>query len=67
MAGQRYLQLLENHPWFEVGFLAASQRSAGKTYAEAVQGRWLMETGVPESIAGLEVHNVGELKKARRG
>ena len=41
MVGQRYIKLLENHPWFEVTYVAASPRSAGKPYKEAVQNRWL--------------------------
>lgn len=40
MVGQRFVELLENHPWFEVTAIAASANSAGKTYEEAVQGRW---------------------------
>ena len=44
MVGQRFITLLENHPWFEVVTLAASAHSAGKTYAEAVGDRWKMET-----------------------
>ena len=44
MVGQRFISLLENHPWFEVTTLAASPRSAGKTYEEAVGGRWKMDT-----------------------
>ena len=42
MVGQRFTLLLENHPWFEVTVLAASKRSAGKTYGETVEGRWHM-------------------------
>ena len=42
MVGQRFISLLENHPWFEVKSVAASPRSAGKTYEEAVGGRWKM-------------------------
>ena len=42
MVGQRFISLLENHPWFEVVTLAASERSAGQTYEEAVSGRWKM-------------------------
>ena len=41
MVGQRFISLLENHPWFEVVTVAASPRSAGKKYSEAVEGRWL--------------------------
>ena len=48
MVGQRFISLLENHPWFEVTAIAASPRSAGKTYEEAVGGRWKMTTPMPE-------------------
>ena len=50
MVGQRFATLLENHPWFEVTSLAASSRSAGKTYEEAVSERWLMSSPVPEKM-----------------
>jgi aspartate-semialdehyde dehydrogenase len=53
MVGQRFIQLLANHPWFEVGWLAASDRSAGKTYEEAV--RWKLDTLLPSNIAALKV------------
>ncbi|MBQ6052439.1 MAG: aspartate-semialdehyde dehydrogenase [Clostridia bacterium] len=55
MVGQRFAVLLENHPWFKVEALAASSRSAGKTYAEAVSERWLMSTPVPESMKNITV------------
>ena len=55
MVGQRFDTLLENHPWFEVHALAASSRSAGKTYAEAVGSRWAMTTPMPESMANMVV------------
>ena len=55
MVGQRFATLLENHPWFEVHALAASSRSAGKTYAEAVGSRWAMTTPMPESMASMVV------------
>ena len=55
MVGQRFATLLENHPWFEVHALAASSRSAGKTYAEAVGSRWAMTTPLPESMASMVV------------
>ena len=48
MVGQRFATLLENHPWFEVTALAASPRSAGKTYEEAVGNRWAMTSPMPE-------------------
>ena len=49
MVGQRFISLLENHPWFEVTAVAASPRSAGKTYEDAVGDRWKMDTPMPES------------------
>ena len=55
IVGQRFATLLENHPWFEVHALAASSRSAGKTYAEAVGNRWAMTTPMPESMASMVV------------
>jgi aspartate-semialdehyde dehydrogenase len=53
MVGQRFIQLLENHPWFEVDWLAASDRSSGKKYGEAV--RWKLDTPLPERIASMPV------------
>ena len=53
MVGQRFIQLLENHPWFEVAWLAASDRSSGKPYGEAV--RWKLDTPLPERIAKMPV------------
>ena len=52
MVGQRFVTLLENHPWFELAAVAASARSAGKTYEEAVGSRWLLKTPCPESASG---------------
>ena len=63
MVGQRFISLLENHPWFEVTTLAASPRSAGKTYEEAVGGRWKMDTPMPEAVKKLVVMNVNEVEK----
>ena len=57
MVGQRFATLLENHPWFEVVALAASPRSAGKTYKEAVGDRWFMDTPMPANMADLVVKN----------
>ena len=62
MVGQRFISLLENHPWFEVVTLAASPRSAGKTYEEAVGGRWKMDTPMPEAVKKLVVMNVNEVE-----
>ena len=55
MVGQRFISLLANHPWFDVVTLAASGRSAGKTYVEAVAGRWAMKTPVPNNISKMIV------------
>ena len=55
MVGQRFAVLLENHPWFKVKVLAASPRSAGKTYAEAVGDRWLLEKPMPEAMKDIIV------------
>ena len=57
MVGQRFATLLENHPWFQVTALAASARSAGKTYREAVGKRWLMSSPMPEKMADMIVLN----------
>ena len=62
MVGQRFISLLENHPWFEVVTLAASPRSAGKTYEEAVGGRWKMDTPMPEAVKKLVVMNVNDVE-----
>lgn len=63
MVGQRFISLLEDHPWFEVVTVAASPRSAGKTYEEAVGGRWKMTTPMPEAVKSLVVMNVNEVEK----
>ena len=62
MVGQRFIALLENHPWFEVVTVAASPRSAGKTYEEAVGGRWKMTTPMPEAVKNLVVMNVNDVE-----
>ena len=63
MVGQRFISLLANHPWFEVVTIAASARSAGKTYEEAVGGRWKMDTPMPEAVKKIIVMNVNEVEK----
>ena len=63
MVGQRFIALLENHPWFEVVTIAASPRSAGKTYEEAVGDRWKMDTPMPEAVKKIIVHNVNEVEE----
>ena len=62
MVGQRFIALLENHPWFEVTTIAASPRSAGRTYEEAVGDRWKMDTPMPEAVKNLVVMNVNEVE-----
>ena len=66
MVGQRFIQLLENHPWFEVAVVAASPRSAGKTYEEAVGGRWKMDTPMPEAVKNMIVMNVNEVEEVAK-
>ena len=63
MVGQRFISLLENHPWFEVTAVAASPRSAGKTYEDAVGDRWKMDTPMPETVKKLVVRNVLEVEE----
>lgn len=58
MVGQRFITLLKNHPWFEIKTVAASPQSAGKKYAEAVAGRWVMEASIPPKVASLVVKAV---------
>ena len=57
MVGQRFITLLENHPWFEIKVLAASARSAGKTYEEALGDRWAMKTPLSDEIKKMPVSN----------
>lgn len=60
MVGQRFITLLEDHPWFTVSLLAASPSSAGKTYKEAVGGRWAMSTPIPKRLEEMVVKNAVE-------
>ena len=62
MVGQRFVSLLADHPWFEIATIAASTRSAGKTYEEAVGDRWKMDTPMPEAVKNIIVHNVNEVE-----
>ena len=64
MVGQRYIKLLEDHPWFEVSYVAASPRSAGKPYCEAVKNRWLIGAEIPAGVANLIVEDANDEKKA---
>ena len=63
MVGQRFISLLENHPWFEVTTIAASPRSAGKRYEDAIGDRWKMTTPMPEAVKDIVVMNVNEVEK----
>ena len=66
MVGQRFISLLKDHPWFEVTCVAASARSAGKTYREAVGDRWAFDWEIPEKVAGmtvLDAQNIDEVGK----
>jgi aspartate-semialdehyde dehydrogenase len=64
MVGQRYIKLLENHPWFRVTYVAASPRSAGKPYREAVANRWLIGADIPSDVADLTVQDANDEKAA---
>ena len=66
MVGQRFIALLENHPWYEVTVVAASARSAGKTYEESAGDRWKMTTPMPEAVKNLVVMNVNEVEKVAK-
>jgi len=65
MVGQNFLRLLNNHPWFEVTYLAASPNSAGKKYSEAVSGRWHMREEIPAQVRDLIVEDASLVEKAR--
>jgi aspartate-semialdehyde dehydrogenase len=63
--GQRFIQLLENHPWFELAEVMASDQSAGKTYGEVMAGRWKLSTPIPRAARGLKVRGPGDLIRSR--
>ncbi len=67
MVGQRFVTLIDSHPWFEIETLAASPRSAGKTYKEAVEGRWKMSTPMPKSVENLKVRDVNDIGNVANG
>ena len=64
MVGQRYIKLLENHPWFEVSYVAASPRSAGKLYKDAVSSRWLIGSDIPKNVENLVVQDANDASLA---
>lgn len=63
MVGQRFITLLADHPWFEITTLAASPRSAGQTYEQAVAGRWKLEIPCPEKVKGMIVKDVSKVEE----
>ncbi|WP_098743967.1 aspartate-semialdehyde dehydrogenase [Paenibacillus sp. EZ-K15] len=63
MVGQRFMQLLDGHPWFEVTSISASRNSAGKTYEESVQGRWKLATPIPEQVKGIIVQDASQVEQ----
>ena len=63
MVGQRFISLLDNHPWFEVVTIAASEKSAGKTYIEAVGNRWKLSSPMPEAVKSIVIKNATEQVK----
>src|SRR5512138_1238389 len=63
MVGQRFVALLEDHPWYEVALVAASANSAGRKYQDAVKGRWALKTATPTATAGLVGQNAPEVEK----
>jgi len=65
MVGQKYIQLLEGHPWFEVTYVCASEKSAGKKYSEAVAGRWHMQSEIPEGVRDIMVEDITKIEKAK--
>lgn len=62
MVGQRFITLLENHPWFEVVSIAASEKSSGKSYLEAVEGRWKLNVPIPEKVKNIIVKNAADVE-----
>jgi aspartate-semialdehyde dehydrogenase len=65
MVGQNYISLLKDHPWFEVRYVAASPRSAGKTYAEATAGRWQLARTYADSVGSLIVADANDVGSAK--
>ncbi|MBQ7680253.1 MAG: aspartate-semialdehyde dehydrogenase [Butyrivibrio sp.] len=66
MVGQRFIDILGDHPWFETAVVAASPRSAGKTYEEAVEGRWKMDRPIPDAVKKLQLKNVEEVEEVAK-
>ena len=62
MVGQRFIQILHNHKWFDVKVIAASPNSKGKTYEEAMQGRWLLDEPIPDNIKNMVLDDVNDVQ-----
>jgi aspartate-semialdehyde dehydrogenase len=67
MVGQRFVQLLDQHPWFQVTAIAASSSSAGKTFEESVQGRWKLATPIPEDVKQIVVQDASKVEEVASG
>ena len=67
MVGQRFVQLLDQHPWFKVTAIAASAGSAGKTYEESVQGRWKLSSPIPEEVKNIVVQDASKVEEVAAG
>ncbi|RJE88403.1 aspartate-semialdehyde dehydrogenase [Paenibacillus sp. 1011MAR3C5] len=67
MVGQRFVQLLDGHPWFKVTAIAASASSAGKTYEQSVQGRWKLDTPIPEDVKSIVVQDASKVEEVAAG
>ncbi|WP_309122811.1 aspartate-semialdehyde dehydrogenase [Paenibacillus sp.] len=67
MVGQRFVELLDQHPWFQVTAIAASAGSAGKTYEEAVQGRWKLKSSIPEDVKSIVVQDASKVEEVASG
>ena len=65
MVGQRLVLLLEQHPWFHITVLAASERSVGKTYEEAMDGRWKMTQGIPSQLKEEKILLVDDIESVK--
>jgi aspartate-semialdehyde dehydrogenase len=63
MVGQRFVQLLDQHPWFKVTAIAASAKSAGKSYEESVQGRWKLDGPIPEDVKQIVVQDASKVEE----
>ena len=61
MVGQRFIQMLHDHPWFKINVIAASPNSAGKTYEEAMSGRWLLDENIPDNVKNIKIKNVNNI------